>query len=166
MNLDQTATQLTQGGSLPKDLTLEAPYPDAEGPTVIAQLNRVMDGAATNAGDREAAVIDAQRKGIDDALAEIVGGDRSGARNALKAGPVKLDTYKFSIFLTRQLLNGVTIVDKKHMFDPGRLRTLCAEASEVAKIALVTLKENPDKGKEKEIKKLQDEMKAQLKSLM
>ena len=164
LNLHQTAAQLTEGGALPKDLTLEAPYPTAEGPAVVAELNRVMDGAVIGAGDQQAASIAAQRRGIDDALAEIVGADRSEARAKLKAGPVKLDNYKFAMYLSKQLLTGASLVDKKHMHDPEKFRTLCGEADEVAKAALATLQDNPDKQKEKEVKKVRDEIKGDLKN--
>jgi hypothetical protein len=164
LNLDQVAIQLTKGGSIPKDLTLEAPYPTSEGPVVMAQLNRVRDGGGIESVDQDAAAIDAQRKGIDDTLGEIVGGGRAAARSALKAGPVKLDNYKFAIFLTKQLENGAGIFDKNHLHDPEKYRTLYREADEVAKAALATLKDNPDKDKEKEIKKLQDQIKTSLKN--
>ena len=131
---------------------------------MVAELNRVMDGALISAGDEEAASIAAQRRGIDEALAEMVGGDRSEARAKLKAGPVKLDNYKFAMYLSKQLLTGASLVDKKHMHDPEKYRTLCGEADGVAKAALASLKDNPDKGKEKEVKKLQDEIKADLKN--
>jgi len=140
------------------------PYPAAEGPTVMAQLNRVRDGGAIATGDQEAAAVDAQRKGIDDALGEIVGGGRATARNALKAGPVKLDSYKFAIFLVKQLENGAGMFDKKHLHDPEKYRRLYGEADEAAKAALATLGDKPDKEKAKEVKKLQDEIKASLKN--
>jgi hypothetical protein len=164
LNLNQVAGQLTKGGTIPKDLTLEAPYPTSEGPMVVAQLNRVRDGGGIASGDQDAAAIDAQRKGIDNTLGEIVGGDRATARNALKAGPVKLDSFKFAIFLAQQLENGAGIFDKKHMHDPEKYRRLYREVDEVAKAALAMLKDNPDKEKEKEVKKLQDEIKTNLKN--
>ncbi|MHB8653840.1 MAG: hypothetical protein ACYDA9_08175 [Terriglobia bacterium] len=164
LNLDQVAGQLTKGGTLPKDLTLEAPYPAAEGPTVVAQLNRVRDGGGIPSGEQDAAAIDAQRKGIDDTLGEIVGGDRATARSVLKAGPVKLDSFKFAIFLTKQLENGAGMFDKKHMHDPEKYRRLYGEADEAAKAALAALGDKPDKEKAKEVKKLQEDIKASLKN--
>ena len=164
LNLDQVASQLTKGGAIPKGLTLEAPYPAAEGPVVVTQLNRVRDGGGIPSGDRDAAAIDAQRKGIDDTLGEIVGGDRASARSALKAGPVKLDGFNFAIFLTKQLENGAAIFDKKHMHDPEKYRTIYREADDVAKAALAALGDKPDKEKEKEVKKLQEEIKTSLKN--
>jgi len=164
LNLNQVAGQLTKGGTLPADLALEVPYPAAEGPTVIVQLNRVKDGGGIAAGDQDAAAMDAERKGIDDALGEIVGGGRATARNALKSGPVKLDSYKFAIFLVKQLQNGAGMFDKKHLHDPEKYRRLYGEANEAAKAALAALGDKPDKEKAKEVKKLQDEIKVSLKS--
>lgn len=164
LNLVQVAHQLTEGGTLPKDLQLEAPYPAAEGPMRVTQLTRVLDGGAIDEGEQEKAAMDAQRKGIDEALGEIVGGGRAEARSALKAGPVKLDGYKFALFLTRELLEGASIFDRKHMHDPEKFRTVCGQADEAAKAALATLKDNPDKAKAKEVKKLQDEIKTDLKN--
>jgi hypothetical protein len=165
LNLQLVANQLAKGGELPKDLTLEAPYPTAEGPTVISQLNRVVDGGGIDSGDQDAAAVDALRKGIDDTLGEIVGGGRAAARTAMKAGPVKLDNYKFAMYLAKQIQNAAALFDKKHSFDPAKFRTLCATATDMTKAASATLKDNPDKVKEKEVKKLQDEIKATLKTV-
>jgi hypothetical protein len=163
LHLAEAAHALTQSGALPKDLVLEAPYPSAEGPTVVAQLTRVKEGGAISADDQQAAAVAAQRKGIDDALAEVVSGGRAEARSALKAGPVKLDDYKFAVFLANQALTGATLLNRKHMHDPEKFKILCGEADAAAKAALATLQDNPDKDKEKEIKKLQDDIKAALK---
>jgi len=164
LHLAETLHSLTQSGALPKDLVLEAPYPSAEGPTVVAQLSRVKEGGAISADDQQAAAVAAQRKGIDDALAEVVGGGRAEARSALKAGPVKLDDYKFALFLANQALTGATLLNRKHMHDIEKFKILCGEADAAAKAALATLQDNPDKDKGKEIKKLQDEIKAALKA--
>ena len=165
LNLQMVANQLAKGGELPKDLTLEAPYPTAEGPTTISQLSRVVDGGGIESGDQDAAALDALRKGIDDALGEIVGGGRAAARSAMKAGPVKLENYKFAIYLAKQLQNAAGMFDKKHSYDPAKFRALCATATDMTKAALATMKDNPDKEKEKEVKKLQDEIKASLKTV-
>jgi hypothetical protein len=163
LNLQLAASQLTEGGELPKGLTLEAPYPNAEGPTVLTQLARVEEGGGIDSGAQDALAQDALRKGIDDTLGEIVGGGRAAARDAMKAGPVKLDNYKFAIFLAKQLENAAGMFDKKHSLDPEKFKAVCDEATEMTKIALATLKDNPDKDKEKEVKKLQDKIKADLK---
>jgi hypothetical protein len=163
-NLRQAAAQLTQGGALPKNLTLEAPYPAAEGPTVIGQLNRVFDGGGIDTAQEEAAAVDALRKGIDDTLGEMVGGGRAAARSAMKAGPVKLDNYKFAIFLAKKLENAAMLYDKKHSHDPEKFRVLFGAATDMTQAALATLKDNPDKVKEKEVKKLQEEIKDYLRT--
>lgn len=164
LGLGEVAHQLAQGGTIPKELTLEAPYPSAEGPVMLTQLNRVLEGGSIEPEDQEAAAVDAQRKAIDDALAKVVNGDRSKARAALMAGPVKLDGVAFALFLDRQLMNGASFFDRKHMHDPQKFKVLCGEADGVAKAALALLKTNPDPEKEKNVKKLQDEIKTAMKN--
>jgi hypothetical protein len=163
LHFAETAHSLTQGGALPKDLVLEAPYPNSEGPSVVAQLTRVKEGGAIGADDQQAAAVAAQRKGVDDTLADVVGGGRAEARSALKAGPVKLDDYKFAFFLANQALTGASLFNRKHFHDPEKFKILCGEADAAAKAAQATLQDNPDKDKEKEIKKLQGDIKAAVK---
>lgn len=164
LGLGEVANQLTQFGTLPKELTLEAPYPTTEGPMVLTQLNRVVDGGWIEPEEQEAVQLDAQRKGINDALAEVLGGDRSKARAVLTGGPVKLDGADFAFYLARQLLAGASLFDRKHMRDSQKLKLLCNEADEATKAALALLKDNPNKQKEKEAKKLQDQIKTALKN--
>ena len=164
LHLAEVAHQLTQGGALPTDLSLDAPYPGTEGPAAVAQLNTVRSGVLIGPEDEETAATDAQRKGIDDALGAALGGDRAAARDALKAGPAKLDDYKFAIFLTKELLDSAALFDRKHMRDNQKLKIVCGEASAVTNAAMASLKENPDKQKEKELKKLQDQIKTALKN--
>jgi hypothetical protein len=165
LGLGEVAHLMTEFGSIPKELTLEAPYPSAEGPLTIPQFARVMEGGWIEPDEQEAAAIDAQRKGIDDALAEMVGGDRSKARAALTAGPVQLDGVDFALFLGKQLMEAASLFDRKHMRDSQKFRVLANEAEEAAKAAAALLKENPNKEKEKAVKKLQDQIKAALKNL-
>lgn len=165
LGLGDAAHRLTEGGQLPKELTLEAPYPTTEGPQTLPPLARVIEGGWIEPEEQEAVARDAQVKGIDDALAEMVGGDRSKARSALTAGPVKISAVDFGIFLGRQLLEGASFFDKKHMRDSMKFRTLCQEADEAAKAVLALLKDNPDKNKEKAAKKLQDDVKTALKNM-
>lgn len=165
LHLAEVAHQLTQGGTLPKDLVLDTPYPNIEAPAAVAQLNQVTAGILIGPDDQEAASVDAQRKDIEDALGDALGGDRATARKALKAGPAKLDDVTFAIFLTKQLLNGAGIYDRHHLHDPEKVRTLCGEADDALSAALAALKENPDKQKEKQVKKLQDQIKTTLKSV-
>jgi hypothetical protein len=164
LHLVEVAHQLTQGGALPKDLILDTPYPKTEAPAAVAQLNQVTAGILIGPDDQEAAAVDAQRKAIADALGGALGGDRATARNALKAGPATLDGVTFALFLAKQLLNGATIFDRHHLHDTEKLKTMCGEADDAINAALAALKEKPDKQKEKDVKKLQDQIKTTLKN--
>jgi hypothetical protein len=163
--LGDAAHRLTEGSQIAKELTFEAPYPTTEGPLTLPPLAHVMEGGWIEPDEQEAVARDAQFKGIDDALAGIVGGDRSKARSVLNAGPVKLDGVDFSLYLGKALLEGASLFDRKHMRDSLKLRTLCGVADEAAKAALALLKENPNRDKEKAVKKLQDDVKKALKNL-
>jgi hypothetical protein len=165
LGLAETAHQLLEFGTIPKELTLEAPYPATEGPLEVKELLRVREGGWIEPDQQESAAIDSLRKGIDDALAEILSGDRSKARTVLASGSVKLDGVDFALFLGKQLLEGASIFDRKHGRDSMKLRTVCSEAEDTAKAALALLKDNPDKDKEKQVKKLQDQIKTVLKNL-
>lgn len=165
LGLGEAAHQLTEGGFLPKDLTLEAPFPATEGPLQIPELARVSEGGWIEPEQQESVAADAVRKGIDQALAEIVGGDRSKARSMLAAGAVKLDGVDFALYLGKAVLEGASLYDRKHMRDTQKLRTLANEADEAAKAAMVLLKDNPNKNKEKAVKKLQSDVKIALKNL-
>lgn len=160
LNLAQTAMELLKGGALPNDLALQAPYPDAEGPTAVAQLTRVEQGMLIGTDDQESAAIDAARKGIDDTLADVAGGgDRSTARSALAAGPVKLNDLDFDLFLTKDLVDAAGLFDSKHEQDPSKRRVVAGIADNAASAGMALLKDHPDKDKEKEFKKLQDQIK-------
>jgi hypothetical protein len=165
LGLGEVAHRITEARAIPKEVTLEAPYPTTEGPMTLPLLAQVEEGGWIEPAEQEAVARDAQLKGIDDALAEIIDGDRSKARAKLTAGPVKLDGASFALYLGRQLLAGTGYFDRKHLRDSTKLRTLCGEADEVAKRALAALKENPNKDKEKAVKKLQDDIKTALKRL-
>jgi hypothetical protein len=162
--LGEVAHVLMQDGSLPKELTLEAPYPRIEGPMTIAQLERVKQGGWIEAGDQEGAAIDAQRMNIENAVADAIGGDRVRARTQMNAGAVKIDGAEFGLFLGNELLAGAGTFDKKHLHDPAKLRALCAEADTAVKATTALLKENHDPAKEKRLKKLQDDLKSALKN--
>jgi hypothetical protein len=163
--LAETAHQITGGGSFPKELTLEVPYPTTEGPIEIPSLMKVQEGAWVEPDEQESAAIAAVNKGIDDALAAVVGGDRPKAVSALSAGPVKLNGVDFAVYLSKELLEGARMYDRKHGRDPQRLRMVCAETDEITKSALALLKESPNKDKEKSLKKIQDDTKTTLKNL-
>lgn len=165
LGLGDAAHRLTEGAQISKELTLEAPYPTTEGPGTLPHLARVEEGGWIEPDEQEALARDAQFKGIDEALALMVGGDRSKARSVLTAGPVKLDGVGFAIYLGKSLLEGASLFDRKHMRDSLKFRTLCGEADEAAKAAQALLKENPNKDKEKAVKKLQDDVKTALKNM-
>jgi hypothetical protein len=159
LGLAEVAHALTQNGTLPKELTLEAPYPRVEGPMMVAQLTRVRDGGWIDAGDQESASIEAQRMAIENVLAQLTGGDRSQARAKLTAGPVKIDGVDFGLFLGQELLTAASSFDKKHLHDPGKMKALCSEAGAASKATATLLQASPDASKEKRLKKLQDDVK-------
>ena len=165
LGLGEVNHQLMEFKALPKEVTLEAPYPTVEGPQVLTPLVKVMEGGWIEPDEQETVARDAQFKGIDDALAEILGGDRAKARNALGAGPVKIDGVDFGLYLGKQLLEGASLFNRKYIRDSQKLRLLCAEADGTAKATLALLKDSPNKDKEKKVKKLQDDIKTALKYL-
>jgi len=165
LGLGDVAHRIIESGQMSKEYVLEAEYPTTEGPLTLPQLAKVSDGGWIEPEEQEAVARDAQFKGIDDALADLVGGDRSKARTAMGAGPVKISGVDFGTYLGRQLLTGASLFDRKHLRDSMKLRTLCGEADEAAKAALALLKDNPNKEKEKAVKKLQDDIKTALRIL-
>jgi len=159
LNLAETAHQIAPGGVIVKELTLEASFPTTEGPTEINELATVAKGDWIEPDQQDKASADAHRKGVDDALADVVAGDRAKARQALASGPLKLEGVAFAIFLAQELAEGAIVFDLHHGINPGRLNTLCDEGEEVLKAALALLKDTPNKDQEKQIKKLQDKFK-------
>jgi len=164
LGLGEVANRLTGGGKISKELVLEASYPSVEGPAELAQLERMKAGGWIEPEDQEAAMVDAQRKGIDDALGEAVGGDRAKARQALATGSFKINGVDFAVLLGKQLLEGASLYDKKHGRDPQKFKLLGNVASQAAQAAVADLKENPNPDKLKEVKKLQDKIKTALKN--
>jgi hypothetical protein len=164
LGLGEVAHSLTEGGQIEKELILDAPYPTSEGPLEVAELIKVRTGAWIEPEQQEAAAKAAQLKGIDEVLGAVVGGDRSKARNAMNAGPVKIEGADFAIFVGRQLVDAVGFFDRKHLADYQKLKLLCGVADESANAALALLKEKPNTDKEKAAKKIQDQVKAALKA--
>jgi hypothetical protein len=165
LGLAETAHQLLEGGKVSKQLTLEAPYPSVEGPIEVADLEQVKQGGWIEPDHQDAAAVDSLNKGIDDALAGAVGGDRAKARSALASGSTTIDGLDFTIFLGNQLVDGAGLFDRKHGNDPVKLRVVCNEASEAVKTAEGLLKETPNADKEKQAKKLDDQIKTTLKHI-
>ncbi|MFZ0964360.1 MAG: hypothetical protein WAO35_26135 [Terriglobia bacterium] len=157
MNLAGTARQIAPDGVIAKEVTLEASYPTTEGPTEIKVLSTVEDGGWIETDEQGSALADALRKGVDDALADVVGGDRAKARQALANGSTKLEGAAFAIFLARQLAEGAVVCH--HVLDPEKIKALCDEGDETLKAALALLKDAPNKDQAKEVKKLQDKFK-------
>jgi len=159
LNLAETAHQIAPGGVIAIELTLDASYPTKEGPAEVKDLARVKDGSWIEPDQQESASADSLRKGVDDALADVVGGDRAKARQALSSGPVTLGGANFAIFLARELADGAVIFDRHHARDPQKLITVCDEGDELLKGVLASLKEAPNKDESAEVKKLQDKLK-------
>lgn len=164
LGLAETAHQLMEGGKISKELILEAPYPSIEGPLEVTDLGHVMEGGWIEPDHQDSAAVDSMNKGIDDALAGAVSGDRSTARNALASGSTKISGLDFALFTGNQLLEGASFFDRRHSRDPQKLRTVCDEAYEAVKAADALLKETPDKDKEEQVKKLEDRIKTTLKN--
>ena len=164
LDLGEVTQRLLQGDALPKELILEASYPTTEGPIEVKDLLRISDGGWVESEQQDAAAIDAIRKGMDDSLAKVIGGDRAKARSALAAGPAKLDGVDYSLYLGHALVDGAGFFDKKHIHDLQKTKVLLGLADSSAKAGMALLKDNPNKDKEAAVKKLQDEIKATLKT--
>ena len=165
LGLAETAHQLLEGGKVSKELILEAPYPSIEGPLEVADLAHVGEGGWIEPDHQDSAAVDSLNKGIDDALAAAVSGDRAKARTALASGSTNIDGLDFTLFLGNQLEEAASIFDRKHGDDPIKLRAVCNEGFEAVKAVENLLKETPDKDKETQVKKLEDQIRAALKSV-
>lgn len=159
LNLAETAHQIAPDGIIAKDQTLDAGYPTTEGPTEVKDLARVEDGGWIEPDQQESAAADSLRKGIDDALADAVSGDRAKARTALANGQVKLEGAMCALFLAKELAAGAVVFDRHHSRDPQKLITICDEGEECLKAAQTLLKDTPNKEQAAEVKKLQDKFK-------
>ena len=159
LNLAETAHQVAPDGVIAKALTLDASYPTTEGPAEVKDLARVEQGGWIESDQQEAVAADSLRNGIDDALADVVSGDRAKARQALANGSVNLDGAAFAIFLAKELADGAVIFDRHHSRDPQKLITVSDEGDEMLKAALASLKDTPNKDEAAEVKKLQDTFK-------
>lgn len=159
LNLAETAHQLAPDGVIAKELTLDASYPATEGPAEVKDLARVETGAWIEPDQQEAAAADALRKGVDNALADAVSGDRAKARQALAGGPVKLDGAAVALFLSQELADGAVIFDRHHSRDPQKLIAICDEGEQSLKAAQTLLKATPNKEQDAAAKKLDDRFK-------
>lgn len=159
LNLGEVVMQFTSKPEFPKELALDASWPSVEGPQVIDAFARIRRGAWVPEDAQDSAAIDAQHKAIADVLGELVGGDRSKARTAMEAGPVKLNGLDFALFLEKQMVEGVELFGPKYLASPGQLKTLCGAADRLVPPIEAMLKENADKAKAAEFKKLQKQIK-------
>lgn len=162
LSFAELSHQMTEAKSLEKECTLDAPYPSQEAPLTLPQLARVMDGGWIDPDEQETVGKEALLKGINDALAGMVGGDRSKARTALASGSVKIDGADFGLYMGKELLYSASLFDRKHTRDSTKLKLICGEADEVGQIVAAMLKEKPNKDREKALKKLQDDIKTAL----
>jgi hypothetical protein len=163
LGLAETAHQIMGGAGIGKDVTLDAPYPSAEGPLTVVQLKPMMEGGWIEPADQEAASLAARQKALDDELALAVGGDRSKARTVLAAGPYKISGVDFGLFLSQELLTSAGVFDRKHYNDFQKFKLISGEANDAAQAVLDMLKASPDKVKEKAVKKLQADIKDAIK---
>lgn len=159
----ETAMQLTKGGQVPKNLTLEAPYPVTLGSVSSATLDKVEKGVKIGEDEEQDAALRAPEMGIAKTLSAVVGGDQDAVKSKMNAGPVTLDRAAFALFLGNEVLNGASLFDKKHIYDPGKLKQLAGIADSMGSAAATVLKESPDPAAEKRLKTMQDQIKADLK---
>jgi hypothetical protein len=159
LNLGEVIMEFTSKPDFPKELTLDAPWPSVEGPQVVEDLARIGQGTWVPEDAQDTAGLDVQHKAVADVLGELVGGDRSKARAAMEAGPVKLNGLDFALFLEKQMVDGLELFGPKYLANPGQLKTLCGVADRLVPPIEAMLKENPDKAKEAEFKKLQKQIK-------
>lgn len=163
LKLGQLAMDLTKGGTFPKDLSLDA-LPGPAPPASIPALDKVREGLAIGPDDHAEAALDAQRLAIADALADLVRADRDTARSKMTAGPVPLSSTEFALFLTKELVAGASLFDKKHLNNPTRFKLIAGVADGTANAAAAALKQTPDADQAKRLKKLQDQIKSGVKA--
>lgn len=165
LGLGQVTMQLTKGGTLPKELMLEAPYPTSESPVSMPVLNKVRDGLKIGRDDEEQVELDAPRVGVADAIAEALRTDRDKAKSKMNAGPINLDKGDFALYLSNAVLTAASIYDPKHGNDPAKFKTLADIASGSMNIAATSLRSDSDPAKTKRLKTLQAQLKDSDKTL-
>jgi hypothetical protein len=142
----------------PYTIPLEVSVPPGESPREIAALTRVKEGGWIEPDQQESAAADSLRKGMDEAVEEVVSGDMAKARTVFADGPANMDAAAYVIFLSQELVQGAIVFDRHHTRDPQKLKMLCGEGLETLQAAQAILKIHPDKDKEKEAQKLQDKI--------
>jgi hypothetical protein len=165
LGLGELSHAILQSTGYTPQATLEAPFPSAEGPLTLPALAKVTEGGWIEPEEQESVQIDALRKGINEALADLVGGDRSKVRAAMNEGPVEIAGVDFALYMGQSLLDGAAVFNRSRMRDSQKLKVLAAQAEEAAKAAAAMLKEKPDAAKEKVVKKLQEDIRNAAKRL-
>lgn len=160
LHLGELVQWLNQRRSYPKEVVLETHYPAAEGPMHLTDLDRVRMGGVLGSQERQELSKEALSKGVDEALAQFVGGDRTKARSALASGSFKLGGVDFAIFLGKSLLEGSSLFDDKHLQDPEKLKIILGEAETVVRGGQGLLGTNPNENQEKALKDLLNQIKA------
>ncbi len=164
LGLAYTAHQFTAGGVIGKRVPLDTVYPSVTGPADWAGLARIREGNNLESQQQEGMMEDSLRKGMDDALAEIVSGDRAKARKVLGKGPIYIDGVHLALFLAAHLADGAAVFNRQHEHDPAKLQKVCEQGKETLKAAQNLLKAKPDEQKEKQVQDLQDRFNTILKN--
>lgn len=164
LGFTETAMQLTKGGEVPQGLTLDAPYPAALPSASSPTLDKVEKGVKIEQDEEQNAAFAAPGMGIAKILSAVVSGDPDAVKSKMNAGAVTLDRAAFALFLGNEVMNGASLFDKKHIYDPGKYQQLTGVAEGMGQAAAAALKESPDPSAEKQLKTLQDQIKADLKT--
>lgn len=163
LRLGQVVMQLTKGGSVPKDLVLDAPYPNVDVPPTIQTLDNARAGLETGREEQAQAEMLAVRTAVLDALGTMLHVDRVKAQSEMSAGPVEIDPTQFRLFVADQIMAGAVFYDPKHLFDPEHYKLLAGVAQDSLQPVQAALKQSPDPDCAKRMKKLQDQIKSGLK---
>ncbi len=164
LRLGEVAMQLTKGGTVPKDLVLDAPYPNIDVPPTIQALDTARTGVEIGREDQAQAESIAIQTGVVDSLAAMLHVDRAKAQSEMSAGPVQIDPTEFRLFVADQIMTGAVFYDGKHLLDPEHYKVLLGVAQDTLQPVQATLKQSPDPDCAKRVKKLQDEIKSGLKT--
>jgi hypothetical protein len=165
LDFGQLAMTLTKGGALPKNLSLDAPFPSPPPPATVAAVEKIKEGLEVGQNDQLEAARDELRAAVAGILTDLVHGDNTSAASKLSAGPVPVSAQDFALFLTKELVAGASFFDKKHLDDPSRYKLMAGVAAGAAQAADAALKETPDPAEAKLLKQLQDQIKNGLKSM-
>jgi hypothetical protein len=164
LGFTEAAMQLIKGGQLPKGLTLDAPYPVTLTSISTGTIGKIETGARIGNDEEQDAALGAPGLGIAKVLSAVVGSDQDAVKSKMNSGPVPLDRAKFGLFLTDELATSATLFDRKHIYDPGKYKQLAGIAQGAGQATTLALNESPDPDTEKNLKKLQDQIKAGLKA--